>query len=64
VCIHCFDCSLVSAFTNETQVLLPLTCMMWLRNSSPSLWYRYKKVKPEAILCILCTPISIFGTHL
>jgi hypothetical protein len=28
VCIHCFDCSLVSAFTNETQVLLPLTCMM------------------------------------
>jgi hypothetical protein len=43
VCIHCIDCSLVSVFTNETQVPSPVTRMMWLRNSSPSLWYRSKK---------------------
>jgi hypothetical protein len=41
--IHCFDCSLVSTFTNETQVSSPVTRTMWLRNSSPSLWYRSKK---------------------
>jgi hypothetical protein len=35
--IHCFDCSLVSTFTNKTQVSSPVTCIMWLRNSSPSL---------------------------
>jgi hypothetical protein len=64
VCIHCFDCSLVSAFTNETQVSSSVTHMMWLRNSSPSLWYHSTKVKAEAILCILRTPVSIFGTHL
>jgi hypothetical protein len=40
VCIHCFDCSLVSAFTNENQVSSPVTLTMWLRNSSPPLWYR------------------------
>jgi hypothetical protein len=28
VCIHCFDCSLVSAFTNETQVSSLVTHMM------------------------------------
>jgi hypothetical protein len=38
--------------------------MMWLRNASPSLWYCSKKVKAEAILCVLCAPVSFFGTHL
>jgi hypothetical protein len=42
-CIDCFDCSLVSTFTNETQVSSPVTHMMWLRNCLPSLWYRCKK---------------------
>jgi hypothetical protein len=37
---------------------------MWLRNSTPSLWHRSKKVRAEAILCILRAPMSIFGTHL
>jgi hypothetical protein len=37
MCIQCFDCSLVSAFTSETQVSSP--CTMWLRNPSPSFWY-------------------------
>jgi hypothetical protein len=23
-----------------------------------------KKVKAEAILCVLCAPVNIFGTHL
>jgi hypothetical protein len=27
-CIHCFDCSLLSTFTNETQVSSPVTHMM------------------------------------
>jgi hypothetical protein len=36
---------LVSTFTNETQVSSPVTCTMWLRNSSPSLWYRSGKDK-------------------
>jgi hypothetical protein len=40
-CIHCFDCSLISTFTNETQVSSPV--MMWLRNSSLSLLYCSKK---------------------
>jgi hypothetical protein len=35
-----------------------------LRNSSPSLWYCSKKVKAEAILCILGTSVSIIRTHL
>jgi hypothetical protein len=64
VCIHCFDCFLVSAFTNETHVSSPVTCTMWLRNSVPSLWYHCIKVKTQTILCILCTSTSIFGTHL
>jgi hypothetical protein len=55
VCIHCFDCSLIAAFTNETYVLSAATLMRWLRNS-PSFWYNSKKVKPQAILCILCAP--------
>jgi hypothetical protein len=53
VCIHCFDYSLVSTFTNETHVSSPVTRTMSLRNSSPSLWYHSKKVKAEAILCVL-----------
>jgi hypothetical protein len=40
VCMHFLDCSMVSTFTNETQVSLPVT--MRLRNSSLSLWYRSK----------------------
>jgi hypothetical protein len=43
VCIHCFDWSLVSTITNETQISSPVTCMMWLRNSLPSLWYHSQK---------------------
>jgi hypothetical protein len=43
VCIHCFDCSLASILTNETQVSSPVTHTMWLRNPSSSLWYRPKK---------------------
>jgi hypothetical protein len=38
VFIHCFDCPLISTFTNKTQVSSPV--MMWLRNISSSLWYR------------------------
>jgi hypothetical protein len=64
VCIRCFHCSLVSTFTNETEVSSPVTLMMWLRNSLPSLWYHSKKVKAEAIPCILCSLVSIFRTHL
>jgi hypothetical protein len=55
VCIHCFDCSLVTTFTNETQILSPVTCMMSLKNSLPYLWYCYKKWKPK--------PFSAFCMH-
>jgi hypothetical protein len=37
MCIHCFDCSLISTFTNEIQVLSPVTRRRWLRNSFSSL---------------------------
>jgi hypothetical protein len=62
--VQCFDCSLVSTPTNETQVSSSVTPTMRLRNSLPTLWYHSKKVKAEAILCILCTPVSIFRAHL
>jgi hypothetical protein len=48
VCIHCFDYSLVSSFTNETQVSSPVTRIMWLRNSLPSLWSRSKKSQSQS----------------
>jgi hypothetical protein len=47
VCIHCGDCSVVSAFRNETQVSSSVTRTTWLRNSSPSLWYHSKISKAE-----------------
>jgi hypothetical protein len=54
VSIHCLDCSLVSTFSNEIHVSSPVTCMMWLKNSSSALWYRSKKVKakPFFALCV------------
>jgi hypothetical protein len=55
VCIHCFDCSLASTFINETQVSSPVTHTMWLKYSSPSFWYHFKKSKPK--------PFSAFCTH-
>jgi hypothetical protein len=64
VCIHCFDCSLIATFTNETQASSSVTHMIWLRNSSPSLWYRSKKVKARVIRSVLCAPMSIHKTHL
>jgi hypothetical protein len=35
---------------------ITVTCMLWLRNSSPSLWNRSKKVKAEAILLFCMHP--------
>jgi hypothetical protein len=55
VCIHCFDCSLVSS---------PVTHTMWLRNPLPSLWYHSKKIKAEAILCIHTHPLAFLETFL
>jgi hypothetical protein len=43
MCIQCFNCSMASTFKNENQVSSPLTQTMWLRNSSPALWYCSKK---------------------
>jgi hypothetical protein len=37
VCIHCFDWSLVSTFTNETKVLSPVPRTMW-ENSVWNFW--------------------------
>jgi hypothetical protein len=63
MCNHCYNCSFVSTFTNETQLSSPVTRTMWLQNSLPSLWYHPKKVRAEAIPCILCAPVSIFEMH-
>jgi hypothetical protein len=52
VCIHCFDSSLVSKFTNDTNV--SRSVMMLLRNSSP-FWYLSKNVKAK--------PCSAFCAH-
>jgi hypothetical protein len=49
VCIHCSDCSFVSAFANETQVSSPITS---------------RRSQRQSILCVLRTPMSIFITHL
>jgi hypothetical protein len=58
ICVYpLLYCSLVSTFTDETQVLSPV--MMWLRNSLQSLWHCCKNVKVEANLCILWPPLSI-----
>jgi hypothetical protein len=56
VCMHCFDCSLVSAFTNEAQVSWLVTRTMLLRNSSASLWYRFKMVKAKPFSAFLVHP--------
>jgi hypothetical protein len=56
VCNHRFGCSLVSKFTNEIQASSPVPYMTWLRNLSPSLWYRSKKSKMY--------PFSAFCAHL
>jgi hypothetical protein len=63
VCIHYFDRSLVSVFTNEIHVSSPVTYTTLLRNSSLSLCYRTIKVKAKGILYILRAPVSI-KTHL
>jgi hypothetical protein len=57
VCIQCFDCSVVSTFTNETEISAPVAHTMLLRNSLPSLWYHSKRVKAEGShsLCSVCT---------
>jgi lipid-A-disaccharide synthase-like uncharacterized protein len=61
VFIHCFDCSLVSTFTNKTYISSPVTRTVWLRNASPSLWYRSKHSQSQShSLSFVCT----FRTHL
>jgi hypothetical protein len=64
MCIHCSDCSLVSTYTNKTQVALPVTHMVRWRNSLLSWWYHSKRVKAEAIVWISFAPMCIFRTHL
>jgi hypothetical protein len=52
MCVHPLLCSLVSTFTNETQVSSRVNFTMWLRNSSSSMCNRSKISKP--------TPFSSF----
>jgi hypothetical protein len=48
LCIHWFDCSLVSTFTNYTQVSSLVTRTMWLKNSHQlySIALKKSKTKP------------------
>jgi hypothetical protein len=48
-----FDCSLVSAFTNETQASSPVT-LMNCRNALPSLSYHSKRQSQSHSLCFVC----------
>jgi hypothetical protein len=64
ICVHLLLWLLFGFSIHKWKVSSPVTRIMWLRDSSPSLWYRCRKVKAEAILCILYAPVNIFGTHL
>jgi hypothetical protein len=64
MCIHCFDCSLVSPFINETQILSSVTYTMRLTDSTTSLWFLSKKSQSEANICVLRALISIFKIHI
>jgi hypothetical protein len=61
VCIHCFGCSFVSTFINEPrfhhllQVIEKFVAMFVVL---------LQNISAEAILCILCAPVNIFGTQL
>jgi hypothetical protein len=57
VCIHCFDCSLVSTFTNETQVyhLLLIWCGWEIHLCGIALEKSKSKSKPK--------PFSAFCAH-
>lgn len=61
MCTGCFNSSLVSTFTNETAVPSSVTHITWLRSPSPYFWYC--SAKSKAILCMLCTSMSIFRNH-
>jgi hypothetical protein len=66
VCIHCFGCSLVSTFNRWNPDFI--TCYSYKCD-----WEIHchlcgntlkKSTKADAILWVLCAPVSIFGTHL
>jgi hypothetical protein len=58
----------------STLLTLSWSCVVWIPSSaflscprkqlSSASWQAYFKMKAEAILCILCSSVSIFGTHL
>jgi hypothetical protein len=62
VCIHCFGYTFVSTFHKLNADFI--TCYSYDETEKFIAIYRSKKVKAEVILCVLCTPVSIFGTHL
>jgi hypothetical protein len=47
VCIHCFYCSLISTFTNESQVSSPVAHTLPLGNLFPSLCHSYRLKKSK-----------------
>jgi uncharacterized membrane protein YjjP (DUF1212 family) len=63
VCIHCFDCSSVSTFTSETHVSSHYLYDV-IEKFIAIFVVSLIKVKAKAIRCVLCPPVSIFGTHL
>jgi hypothetical protein len=60
VYFHCFDCSLVSKFTNETRChhLSRVRCDWEIRRHFCGT--ALKKVKAEAIFCVLCSLLEHF----
>jgi hypothetical protein len=62
VCINCFDCCLVS--TSQMKPRFHRLLLVWCEwEIPPSLWYHYKKAKAEAILCVWCAAMNIFGSN-
>jgi hypothetical protein len=59
------DCYLGSIFRNETQVSTPVNYMMSFRHTYIAIAVvSFKNSKAYIIFCVLCTPLSISGTHL
>ncbi|GFQ79247.1 hypothetical protein TNCT_200281 [Trichonephila clavata] len=60
-CRHSMDCCFDSGVTKTTHVSSPVT--IWSKKSSPSLWYRSRKVNALPKRWVLCKPVNIFETQ-
>jgi hypothetical protein len=62
--IHFFKRSFVFTFVDETQVSPTVSRLIWLKNSSPFLWYRSKKSKPKVFYAFFAHPWPFLGIYI